>query len=152
MIDFSPIKYIPGGLFFRLFAVGFCFLAALYLFKLLFVQFVLRFQRWRLISQSYHIRSLCRQIVGKGKQSCLILSSYGPNPASFLFSFHPFLNTMTYTSGIKSTINGKRVDGVLGIRTLDHEMESADEATDLWQLAYSLSLPNQQKLKLGRSF
>ena len=60
----------------------------------------------------------------------------------FLLSFHPFLNTMTYTSGIKSTINGKRVDGVLGIRTLDHEMESADEATDLWQLAYSLSLPN----------
>ena len=37
MIDISPIKYIPRGLFFRLFAVGFCFLAALYLFKLLFV-------------------------------------------------------------------------------------------------------------------
>ena len=31
------------------------------------------------------------------------------------------------------TINGIRVDGVLGIRTRDRRMEGADESTELWR-------------------
>ena len=42
----------------------------------------------------------------------LLFFKYVPNPASFVY-FHPFLNTMTNI--VQKTINGKSVDGVLGI-------------------------------------
>ena len=60
----------------------------------------------------------------------LLFFKYVPNPASFVY-FHPFLNTMTNI--VQKTINGKSVDGVLGIWTWDRIMEGADESTELWQ-------------------
>ena len=42
----------------------------------------------------------------------LLFFKYVPNPASFVY-FNPFLNTMTNI--VQKTINGKSVDGVLGI-------------------------------------
>ena len=42
--------------------------------------------------------------------------------------FRPFLNIMTKFD----YINGKIVDEVLGIRTLDRRMVGADESTELW--------------------
>ena len=45
--------------------------------------------------------------------------------------FRPFLNAMT--NKVQLTKKGKSIDGVLGIRTLGRNMESADESTDLWR-------------------
>ena len=44
--------------------------------------------------------------------------------------FRSFLNTMTNIAK-ELTINGIRVDGVLGIRTRDRKMVGADESTGL---------------------
>ena len=42
----------------------------------------------------------------------------------------------------QSTINGKSIDGVLGIRTLDCSFEGADESTELYGPLFEfLSLP-----------
>ena len=46
----------------------------------------------------------------------------------FVYS-RPILNTMTNI--VQLTLNGKSIDGVLGIRTLDRRMEGADESTEL---------------------
>ena len=45
--------------------------------------------------------------------------------------FHPFLNTMKHKYSKKLTRNGKSIDGVLGIRTLDHSMVGIDESTEV---------------------
>ena len=44
--------------------------------------------------------------------------------------FRPFLNTMI--NMVQLTINGKSVDGVLGIQTSDSRMEGINESTELW--------------------
>ena len=47
-------------------------------------------------------------------------------------SFRPFLTTMT---NIKQnlTIDGRSLNGVLGIRNRDHRVKGADESTELWR-------------------
>ena len=56
-------------------------------------------------------------------------SKYGPNPATFclLLSFSRYNDNVA-----QLTINGKRVDGMLGIRIWDPRMEDADKSTELW--------------------
>ena len=50
----------------------------------------------------------------------------GPIPASFLFIFRSFLNTISIQIE-------KSIDGVLGIRTRGHRMVGADKTTELWR-------------------
>ena len=56
--------------------------------------------------------------IGKGKKTI------------FFVYFHPFINTMT-DKVQKLTINGRIIDGVLGIRTQDRRIVGADESTEL---------------------
>ena len=51
----------------------------------------------------------------------------------------------------KSTINGKGVDGVLGIRTLGGRMKGTDESTELWRHPYNTDLKSlQNSLKITK--
>ena len=45
--------------------------------------------------------------------------------------FRPFFVTMTNT--VQQTINGKSIDGVLGIRTRGRSLVDADRSTELWR-------------------
>ena len=61
--------------------------------------------------------------------------------------FRPFPNTMTNIAQ-NLTINGRSIDGVLGIRTRNHRIVGADESTELWlpQLLEALAIvDNTQK-------
>ena len=62
-------------------------------------------------------------------------SILGPNPASFCFS-SSFFNAITNI--LQLTLNGKSVDGVLGIRTWDCRREDIDESTELFDFFISL--------------
>ena len=53
----------------------------------------------------------------------------GQNWPLFVY-FPPLPNSMTNVE--QQSINGKSVDGVLGIRTQDHRMEGVYESTELW--------------------
>ena len=48
----------------------------------------------------------------------------------FLFTFCPFLNTMTNIAQNLYMI-GRSIDGVLGIQTQDHNMVGVNESTEL---------------------
>ena len=74
---------------------------------------------------SHHCAQTCRRTNQKYIFKC---AKFG------LFSvyFRPFLNTMKNIAKI-GYINGRSVDGVLGIRTRDRRLVGTDKSTDLWR-------------------
>ena len=57
----------------------------------------------------------------------------GPNPASFPLFIFVLFSTQSPMKVQNLTTNGRRVDGVLGIRTHDYRMVGSDESTELWR-------------------
>ena len=62
--------------------------------------------------------------------SCFSKSGGGASPAFFYFC--PCLKTMT-----NLTLNGRSIDGVIGIRTWDRRMAGEDESSKLWRAPLS---------------
>ena len=72
-----------------------------------------------------------QRVCPSGNNIVSVFLNMGKNRLLFVY-FRPFLKAMANVGSAK--FNYKSVDDVLGIRTRDRRMVSADESTELWGL------------------
>ena len=96
------------------------------------------------------MENVTQQAVTFAKPKLTFVSPFLKILASFCFVLS--FSQHTYKIGIVQnlTLNGKSIDGVLGIRTRDHRMIGADESTELCRVLIPTFVANELFVKCSK--